>query len=82
MKTIGIPEDLHKELIKLKLDYGDKNVADMIKKLIICYKSQKLMEHSKRFKKILKKEGISFEEFLKKSEKAREEVSDELFPNN
>lgn len=81
IKTISIPEDLHKELIKLKLDYGDKNVAEIIKKLILFYKRQKLLEHSIKFRESLKKKGITFEEFLKRAEKIREEVADELFPD-
>ena len=81
VKTISIPEDLHKELIRLKLDYGDRNIAEGIKKLVAFYKQQKFLEHSRRFREIIKKEGISFEEFLKRSEKIREEVADELFPD-
>jgi predicted CopG family antitoxin len=81
VKTISIPEDLHKELIRLKLDYGDKNVADMIRKLIVFYKQQRFLEHSKKFREAIKKQGISFEEFLKRAEKIREGVADELFPD-
>lgn len=79
VKTISIPEDLHKELIKLKLDSGNRNVADMLKKLILCYKEQKFLDHSRKFREILKKEGKSFEDFLKELREVREEIANEEF---
>lgn len=79
MKTISIPEDLHKELINLKLDSKDKNLAEMIRKLVLCYKKKKFLEFSNEFRDALKKSGKSFPEFLKESEKIREEVADEWF---
>lgn len=81
VKTISIPDDLHKELIKLKLDYGDKNVGEIIKKLVYEHRKRQFLEFSNLFRQKLKEKGISFEEFLKRAEKTREEVADELFPN-
>ena len=60
VKTISIPEDLHKELVKLKLDYGDKNIAEMIKKLVYEHKKRKFLEFSNLFRQKLKeKPGLS-----------------------
>lgn len=80
MKTIGIPEDLHKELIKLKLESGDRNVAEMIKKLVYEHKKRQFLENSLKFNEMLKKSGKTFDEFLKESRKVREEIADEWFP--
>jgi hypothetical protein len=81
VKTISIPEDLHKELMKIKLDGNNKNIAEILRQMLIVYRERKLLEHSKKFRGILKKEGITFEEFLKRAERIKEEVADELFPN-
>jgi len=79
MKTIGIPEDLHKELTNLKLESGDKNTAELIRKLVIIYKEKKFLENSHKFNNLLKQRNISFKEFLKESRKEREKISDEWF---
>lgn len=79
MKTIAIPEELHKELTNLKLEEKNKNMAEIIKRLIISYKEQKFLENSQKFRSMLKKEGKSFSEFLKEARKTREEIADEWF---
>lgn len=79
MKTIGIPENLHKELVNLKLEEKNKNMADIIKRLITSYKEQRFLEASQKFRNMLKKEGKSFSEFLKESEKIKKEIADEWF---
>ena len=79
MKTVGIPEDIHKELIKLKLESRDRNVAEIIRKLIYEYKKRKFLEFSDSFKESLSKSGESFAKILKNSRKIREEISDEWF---
>jgi len=81
VKTICIPEDLHKELMKLKIDDGNKNIADIIKKMLIIYREQKLLEHSKKFRETLKKKNMTFEQFLRRADRVREEIADELFQN-
>jgi len=80
MKTIALPEELHKELTNLKLEQKDRNIATLLKKLILAYKEQKFLENSQKFRAMLKKSGKSFEEFLKESRKIREEIADEWFP--
>ena len=80
MKTISIPEDLHKELVNLKLEERNKNMAGIIKNLILAYKEKRFLNNSMRFREMLKKSGKSFEEFLKESRKIREEIADEWFP--
>ncbi|MBI3622474.1 hypothetical protein HY212_00135 [Candidatus Pacearchaeota archaeon] len=79
MKTIGIPEDLHKELIRLKLEGGNRNVAEIIKKLIYEYKKRQFLEFSDLFRESLAKNKKSFDTILKQSRKIREEIADEWF---
>lgn len=42
----------------------------------------KFLEYSREFRKRLKKKGISFKEFLKRAEKIREEIAEEMFSND
>ncbi len=81
MKTIALPEDLHKELMKIKLDNGSKNVSEIIKALVAEHQKQKFLEASKMFRKMLKDSGESFDEFLKEARKVKEEVVNEQFPD-
>ena len=81
MKTIGIPEELHKELINLKLEEKNKNTAELIRNLLIAYKKQRFLEASNLFSKGLKQKNISFKEFLKRSRKIREEIANERGDN-
>ena len=81
MKTIAIPEDLHKQLVNLKLELKDKNAAELIRKLIISYKEKRFLESSQRFRQMLNKNGKSFDSFLKESRKIKEEIADEWFPD-
>jgi|TARA_B100001971_G_C18069644_1_gene472385 predicted CopG family antitoxin len=80
MKTISLPEDIHRSLIELKLKEGNKTAADLIEKLIIEYQKKRLHDFSVKFKKSLKEKGMTIEEFLKESDKIREELADEWYP--
>jgi len=77
MKSIAIPEDLHKEIMQLRLQKGSKNIAELIKEMLIGYRQKQFLEASNLFRQKLKESGKSFEEFLKESEKIREEIVDE-----
>ena len=79
MKTIGIPEDLHKELVELKLEENKKNAAELIEELVLEYRKQKFLKASGIFRKALKEKRLSFPALLKKSRKIRGEISDEWF---
>ena len=81
MKTNCIPEDLHKELVAIKLEEGNKNAAELIKKLIIEYKRKKFLEASGIFRASMKKQGLTLKELLKRSRKIREEIVNGKFPN-
>lgn len=81
MKTIAIPEDLHKELMQLRLQKGNKNTAELIKEVLFEYRQKKFLEASNLFRKKLKEKNISFEELLKRSRKIREEIADEWQPD-
>tara|TARA_Y100000310_G_C20115735_1_gene549191 strand:- start:128 stop:373 length:246 start_codon:yes stop_codon:yes gene_type:complete len=80
MKTISLPEDVHRSLIELKLREGNKTAADLIEKLIIEYRKQKLDRARKIFRKALDEKGITIEEFLKESDKIKEEIFNERYP--
>ena len=80
MKTISIPEELHKKIVALKMQEGAKNAAELIEKLIIEYKKQKLEEFSKKFRKALEKKGITIEQFLKDNKLVSGDISDEWYP--
>ena len=79
MKSIAIPEDLHKEIMLLRLQKGNKNIAELIKELLYSYRQKQFLEASHLFKEELKKKNISFEKFLKDSDKIREELADGKF---
>lgn len=81
MKTIAIPEDLHRTLTDLKLKSKEKNTADLLKKLVWAYQEKQFLENSMKFRQILNENGQSFEDFLKESEKIREELADERWPD-
>jgi len=81
MKTIAIPEDLHRELVSLKLEGSNKNAAELIRILIMAYKKQRFLEASNIFKKKLSEKNISFEEFLRRSDKIRGELANERVTN-
>lgn len=81
MKTIAIPEDLHKEIMQLRFQKGNKNTAELIKEIMLEYKQKKFLEASKLFREKLKEKNISFSELLKRSRKIREEIADEWFPD-
>ncbi|MBI2629604.1 hypothetical protein HYW76_00720 [Candidatus Pacearchaeota archaeon] len=71
MKTISIPQDLHKQLVNLKLELGEKNAAELIFKLLIVYRQQKFLKIGELFRKKLKEKNIEFEDLLKKSRNGR-----------
>ena len=79
MKTVSMPEDIHRRLVELRISEGDKTASDIINKLIIEYKKQKFLTASNLFKEKLSKKNISFEELLKRSSKIKEEISNEWF---
>ena len=81
MKTIAIPEELHREIMQIKLNKGEKNTAQIIREFILAYKEKKFQEHSRKFREMLKNKGQSFEDFLKEARKIREELADERFPD-
>ncbi len=81
MKTIAVTEENHRELVNLKLQEGDKQVNNLISRLISEHKQRKFLEAGELFRKVLKEKGISFKELLKRSRKIREEIADEWFQN-
>ena len=70
MKTIALSEDLHRELLSLKMQEKDRNVAELIRKLVSSYREKKFLENSQKFRAMLKRDGVSFEQFFKNSKDA------------
>lgn len=81
MKTISVPEELHKKIVELKMQERAKNAAELIDKLVIEYKKQKFHEASELFRKKMEEKGITLAELLKKSRKIREEIANEWYPD-
>lgn len=81
MKTIGISEGVHRELITLKLQEGDKNAGELIAKLILEYKKNKFLEASSLFRNKLHEKKMDLRNLLVKSKKIREEIADEWLSN-
>ena len=81
MKTIPVPEDLHKRIMALKIEEGAKTSAEIIEKLIVEYRKKKLNDLSNLLRKKMEEKGMSFDELLKKSRKIREEIADEWYPD-
>ena len=81
MKTIAIPEDVHKDLVNLKLEEGEKNTAEIIKRLVIEFKRKRFEEASKLFRIKLRDSGIDFAELLKRSRKMKEVITNEWYPD-
>jgi len=81
MKTISIPEELHKKILALKIQEETKTSAELIEKLYMEYRKKKLQELSDLFRKRMKEKEISFDQLLKKSKEIRKEISDEWFPD-
>ena len=81
MKTIALPEDVHKDLVNLKLEEGEKNTAEIIKRLVIEFKRKRFEEASKLFRIKLRDSGIDFAELLKRSRKMKEVITNEWYPD-
>lgn len=79
MKTIAIPEELHKELLQLKIQKDKKNAAELINELIVEYKRQRFLNAGNIFRNAVKNKNVDFASFLKKSRKIREEIANEWF---
>jgi len=79
MKTISISEELHKEIIDLKLEEKKRNAEELLEELVLEHKKMKFLEASTTFRKVLDAKKLSFPNLLIKSRKLREEISDEWF---
>ena len=51
MKTISLPEELHKKILELKIQEETKTSAELIEKLYMEYRKKKLQELSDLFRK-------------------------------
>ena len=79
MKTIGISEELHKEIMQLRIQRGIKTVSELLNEMLFEYKQKNFLESSTMFREGLEAHKISFDTFLKKSKLLREEIADEWF---
>ncbi len=46
MKTVGMSEEIHKELMSLKINYGCKRTDAMLEDMIREFKKEKLLEEA------------------------------------
>lgn len=81
MKTIAISDELHNEIISMKIKEKAKTAEELLKKSLIAYRKQKLHEASEMFRNALAEKGITIEDFLKSSIKIREEIANEWYPD-
>ena len=79
MKTVGIPENVHRELMNLKINYGYKNTALLLEDMVHEFRREKLLEASKEIRKKMSEKKISFKELMNRARKPREEIYDEWF---
>lgn len=79
MKTLAISEDIHRELVNMKLEQRERNISSIISKLVSDYKRKKLLEGSDLLRRKMNIKGLSFYELLKKSRNIREEIANEWF---
>ncbi len=79
MKSVGISERVHRELMNLKINYGYKKTDALLEEMICEFKKEKLLEASRDIRKKMSERKISFKELMKKSKKIREEIYDEWF---
>ena len=73
-KSLIVSEKVHNELVKLKLSERAKNISELLERLIIEHRKQNLHKARKMFREALNKKGITFDEFLKRANKIREEM--------
>lgn len=62
MGTISVSGDTRKELLKLKIEEGEKSLDALLKKMIASYKRYKFLKASSLFKKKLKEKGLSIDD--------------------
>ncbi|GEM_PF-2843495 len=79
MKTIALSEDTHKDLLRLKIEYGTSSSDKLLKKLIKEHKKLKFLAASDLFRE--KTKGQSLKHISKEARKIRDEVYAEWFKN-
>ncbi|MEK6848539.1 MAG: hypothetical protein AABX65_02820 [Nanoarchaeota archaeon] len=79
MKTIAISEEVHRELVNIKLQERERNIAALISILVSDYKRKKLLEAGGLLKRKMSEKNLGFYDLLKSSRKIREEIADEWF---
>ena len=79
MKTVAISEETHKDLVNLKLAERTGSTDELIHKLIIEYRKQKLEKASQMFRDAMKEKGLTLQDILKDTKKIRKEIYDEHF---
>ena len=79
MKTISVSEELHKEIVGLKLEEKKRNAEELLEELVLEHKKMKFLEASATFRRGLDAKKLRFPDLLIKSRKLRGEISDEWF---
>ncbi len=79
MKTLGVSENVHKELMNIKINYGYKKTDNLIEEMIREFRKEKLIQASLEFRKKMKEKRMSLRNVVGKSRKIREEIYSEWF---
>lgn len=62
MATISVSEETRKELLKLKIEEGEKSLDSLLRRIIASYKRYKFLKASNLFKEKLKEKGLSIDD--------------------
>lgn len=79
MKTVGMSEEVHKELMSLKINYNYKRTDSLLEDMIKEFKKEKLLEASAAIRKRMEEKKISLKNLAGKSKRHREEIYNEWF---
>jgi len=79
MKTVGMSDEVHKELMGLKINYGYKRTDHLLEEMIREFKKEKLLEASEAIRERMARKKMSLKQLMERSRKAREEIYNEWF---
>ncbi len=79
MKTIGVSQKIHRELMSLKFEYGYRKTDALLEEMIKEFKKERLHQASKLFRNHMKKKRITLRHVDEKVRKHREDIYHEWF---
>ncbi|HLD41936.1 MAG TPA: hypothetical protein VJB06_02785 [archaeon] len=79
MKTVALSEETHRDLVNLKLQAKVSSTDELVHRLIIEHRKQRLEKASQMFRDAMKEKGLTLKDILKDAEKVRKEIYEERF---